>query len=89
VTATVHLPVSLARLFPGCSRAEPVSPGTLGDVLRELDSRWPGMWDRLCESSHELRRHIIVLDDDGKRMDLRAPVLEGAEVHVLLAMSGG
>ncbi len=38
-------------------------------LMDELDARWPGMRDRLCDTSPAVRRHINVFVD-GKRAKL-------------------
>ena len=53
-----------------------------------LDARWPGMRDRLCDSTPQVRRHINVFVD-GVRRKLDGAIPPGAQVHVLTAISGG
>jgi molybdopterin converting factor small subunit len=60
----------------------------VGDVIDELDRRWPGMRDRLCEPGPRIREHINVFVD-GDRAELSTPVGPGAVVHVIPAVSGG
>ena len=61
---------------------------TVGDVIDALDARWPGMRDRLCDSTPRIRRHINVFVA-GERATLETPLAPGAEVVVLTAISGG
>lgn len=86
----VKLPAVLASLFPGCTqRAElPGSLSTVGDVVEELDRRWPGLRDRICDSRPAVRRHINIFVE-GERAALNTSVRPGTEVHVLTAISGG
>lgn len=84
----VHLPRSLVALFPDAPRRLEV-PGTdLADVLRGLDARYPGMWDRLCEPGPRLRPHINAYVD-GRPAAIDAPVGPSSVVHVIPAVSGG
>ena len=53
-----------------------------------LESRWPGMRDRLCDSTPGIRRHINVFVD-GERATLATDLAPGTEVWVLTAISGG
>jgi hypothetical protein len=85
---TVVLPSALLRLFPGCPRRLEVPAGTVGEIIDELDRRWPGLRDRLCDSTPAIRRHINVFAD-GERASLATVVPGGAEMVVMTAISGG
>ncbi len=84
----VILPGALLRLFPGSVQRLEVRAATIDDMLDALDERWPGMRDRLADTSPAVRRHIsIFVDGERSRLDTKLP--EGADVFVLTAMSGG
>lgn len=85
---TVFLPAPLVSLFPGATRRVELDAGTVGGMLDALESRWPGMRDRLRDSRPAIRRHINIFVD-GERAALDTPLAPGAEVFVLTAMSGG
>ncbi len=87
---TVHLPRSLVTLFtdPPPRRLELASP-TLGGLVDDLDQRWPGMRDRLCEPGPRLREHINVFIDGERSRDLAAPLGDSSVVHVIPAVAGG
>ncbi|MFO7173280.1 MAG: MoaD/ThiS family protein [Bacillota bacterium] len=85
---TIYLPRSLVALFPGASREVQVPAGTVGEALRELDRRWPGMWDRLCTAGPAIREHINVFVG-GEKAGLETPLPPGAAVWVIPAVSGG
>ena len=53
-----------------------------------MDARWPGMRDRLCDSTPRVRRHINIFID-GERATLETRIAPGAEVFVMTAISGG
>ena len=84
----VKLPAVLIRLFPGCPRQVALSASTVGDMVDQLDARWPGMRDRLCDSRPSIRRHINVFVA-GERATLETRLAPGAQVFVLTAISGG
>lgn len=84
----VLLPDALTRLFPGAPRRVEVAAGTVAEVIAELDRRWPGMADRLCDSTPAIRRHLNVFVD-GLRARLGTAVRPGTEVIVMTAISGG
>ena len=85
---TVRLPGVLVDLFPGSKRSVEMSASTVDEMIRELDARWPGMRDRLCDSTPAVRRHInIFIDGERARLDTR--IEPGTEVFILTAISGG
>ena len=85
---TVRLPGPLVDLFPGAPRRLTVKAATVADVMAALDQRWPGMRDRLCDSTPSIRRHINVFID-GERARLDTPIAPATEVFILTAISGG
>jgi len=85
--ATVVLPRSLIALFPAATRREPVTGGTVAELLVQLDRRIPGLRDRLADGGR-LRPHINVYVD-GRPADLATEVSGDAVVHVIPAVSGG
>ncbi|MGQ9366850.1 MoaD/ThiS family protein [Azospirillum sp. ST 5-10] len=84
----VHLPAPLVSLFPGSVRRLDVSASTVAELMEALDERWPGMRDRLCDSTPAIRRHINVFVA-GERATLDTPLAPDAEVFVMTAVSGG
>ena len=86
--AVVRLPLLLTALFPGAERVVRIEAETVADVIEGLDARWPGMRDRLCDTTPAIRRHINVFVA-GKRARLDTPLAPGADVYVLTAVSGG
>ena len=84
----VRLPAPLVSLFPGSVRRVETRAATVQDAIDALDSRWPGMRDRLCDSTPGIRRHINVFVD-GERATLKTRLKPGAEMFVLTAISGG
>jgi hypothetical protein len=84
----VRLPVLLINLFPDAERVVELSVGTVEEIIDALDARWPGMRDRLCDSTPAIRRHINVFVD-GKRAILATRLTPGTDVFILTAISGG
>lgn len=85
---TVVLPPVLLRLFPAAESRVEVAAATVGEMIDALDARWPGMRDRLCDSTPRIRRHINVFVD-GRRTTLATRLEPGTEVFVITAISGG
>ena len=84
----VVLAPALLRLFPEAERRVEVRASTVDEMMNQLDRRWPGMRDRLCDSRPAVRRHINVFVN-GERASLDTRLAPGAEVWVLTAISGG
>ena len=45
-------------LFPGIQRHVEVDAATVDAAVDELERRWPGVRDRLCEPGPRIRSHI-------------------------------
>lgn len=84
----VRLPGALVDLFPGSVRSLELSAATVDELMDELNARWPGMRDRLCDTRPAIRRHINVFID-GERAALDTPLRSGTKVFILTAISGG
>ena len=84
----VTLPANLVRLYPSAARQVELPASSVRDMIDALDTRWPGMRDRLCDSRPTIRRHINVFVE-GRRATLETRLAPGAEVTVLTAISGG
>jgi sulfur-carrier protein len=84
----VQLPPALLRLFPGSEATPTVAADNVAEIIEALDRRWPGMADRLLDSTPGIRRHINVFVD-GERATLATPVHAASEVFIMTAISGG
>jgi molybdopterin synthase sulfur carrier subunit len=87
----VRLPTVLRSQAGGQSTVT-VKAETIGDVLRELVSEFPGMSGQLLNDDGSLHRfvNVYVNDDDVRYLDsLETPVRDGDEVSLLPAVAGG
>ena len=84
----VHLPAALCDLFPGAPRHLDVEAADVKGVIDALDQLWPGMGDRLRDSTPAIRKHISVMVD-GERLSYRHALKPKADVWILTAISGG
>jgi hypothetical protein len=57
-------------------------------AIEELERRWPGVADRLCEPGPRLRQHIHVYVDR-ERAALETPLTARSRIDVVAAISGG
>ncbi len=87
-TVTVTLAGALTYLFPGAPRRLTVAASSVREMVKALDADWPGMGDRIVDSTPAIRKHMNVFVD-GTRAALDTPLSPGAEVFVLTAISGG
>ncbi|MCS7015131.1 MAG: MoaD/ThiS family protein [Gemmatales bacterium] len=80
--------LGVPRLRTGCARCR-VQPGTLRDVLRQVQERFPH-WQDLLDSSGELAPwYRLALDSHGFVRDLQLAVAAGQTVLILSADVGG
>jgi molybdopterin converting factor small subunit len=86
--AELQLPPTLTPLFDGLPRRVEVEAATVAEALAELERRWPGLRDRLCEPGPSLRQHIHVYVDR-ERAELDTRLEPRSRVHVVAAISGG
>jgi sulfur-carrier protein len=86
--ADVHLPTTLMPLFAGLPRRLDLDAATVDDAIGKLNTRWPGLRDRLCEPGPAIRMHIHVYVD-GERAQLDTPIPQRSRVDVIAAISGG
>lgn len=86
--ADVHLPTTLTPLFAGLPRRLEVEATTVDDAIEQLEARWPGLRDRICERGPALRRHIHVYVDQ-ERAALDTPLEPRSRIDVIAAISGG
>ena len=63
-------------LFPGLPRRVEIDAAAVHGVIDELEERWPGVRDRLCEPGPALRMHIHVYVDR-VRASLDTPLARG------------
>jgi hypothetical protein len=84
----VRLPTVLTILFPGAPPRVELRAGTVAEAIDGLNQRWPGMGDRIRDSSPAIRRHINIFVD-GRKARLETRLEPGAQMFVLTAISGG
>ena len=86
--ADVHLPMTLMPLFAGLPRRVDIEAATVDEAIDQLDAKWPGLRDRLCEPGPSIRMHIHVYVDK-ERAQLDTPIDGRSRVDVIAAISGG
>jgi len=86
--AELHIPSTLPPLFPGLPRRVDLDAATVAEALNQLNERWPGFRDRICEPGHGLRQHMHVYVDS-ERAGLETTLEPRSRVDVITAISGG
>lgn len=90
MSVTVCIP-TVFRACTGGQKKVTVAAGTLSEVVRDLDSRYGGLAERLLDGG-ALRRYVnVYVGDDDVRLlgGLDAVVTDGAIVTILPAVAGG
>ncbi|MGN6032341.1 MAG: ubiquitin-like small modifier protein 1 [Thermomicrobiales bacterium] len=92
-TGTVHvlIPTPL-RTYTGGEAKVSAAGGTVGEVIADLNGRFPGIQDRICEDDGEIRRfvNVFVNGQNVRKLDGAATaVKDGDEIGVIPAMAGG
>ena len=69
-----------------------IEAGTLGVLIEALESAYPGMKERVCDETGEVRRfvNVYVNGEDVRFLDgLDSPLKAGDEVSIVPAVAGG
>lgn len=86
--ATVWIPTLLQDVTGG-QETVCVEGTTVRTLVAELEQKFPGVRDRLCNGD-ELKPSIAVsVDGEISDVGLRSPVRPDSEVHFLPAIAGG
>jgi molybdopterin synthase sulfur carrier subunit len=87
----VKIPTPL-RGLTGERDTVPGQGATLGELVQNLDSEFPGMRERLCDDTGSLRRfvNVYVNGEDVRFLSgLESALKEGDEVSIVPAVAGG
>ena len=83
----VLIPTSL-RSYTGRARVE-ANGSTLGEVLGDLDRRFPGIRFRMVDEQDRMRPNMRVFVNGKAIHDLAQPLQAGDDVSIVQALSGG
>ncbi|HKD65672.1 MAG TPA: ubiquitin-like small modifier protein 1 [Candidatus Binataceae bacterium] len=91
MSVRVRVPTPLRRFTAG--NGEVAAAGaSIKDVINDLESRHPGMRDRLLDEKGEIRRfvNIYLNGDDVRFLDqLNSAVKDGDDISIVPAIAGG
>lgn len=89
--AKVRIPAPLRKLTQDKAVVE-VDGKTIQDVLNSLEKNYPGLKERICDESGQIRRFVNVFingEDIRFKDGAKTAVAEGAEVSIIPAIAGG
>ena len=87
----VRIPTVLRKFTRGDAVVE-LEPGTIADLIDQLENRYPGMKQQLMTEQGDLHRfvNVYVNDEDARYLDkLDTKVSEGDVVSLLPSVAGG
>lgn len=87
----VRIPTPLRKLTNNEELVE-VNAATIGDAITELQSRYPGIAERLVDEKGEVRRfvNVYVNEEDIRFLNnSQTPLKDGDEVSIIPAIAGG
>ncbi|MEE2709024.1 MAG: MoaD/ThiS family protein [Gemmatimonadota bacterium] len=91
MSVKVKIPTPLRKLTSNQSEIE-VSGVTIDTVLSDMEASYPGIKDRICDESGDVRRfiNIYVNEEDIRFMDgTGTPVKDGDRISIVPAIAGG
>ncbi len=87
----VRIPTPLRRVTNGLDKVS-TEGDTLNEIVKSLDSQFPGIKARLCDDQGELRNfvNVYVNGEDVRFMDgLGTETKSGDEISIVPAVAGG
>jgi sulfur-carrier protein len=89
--AIVRIPTPLRKLTGGAEEVQ-VAGKSVGELIGELEKKYPGLKERICDESGSVRRfvNIFVKDEDIRFLqNLDTPLGDKDEVSIVPAIAGG
>jgi molybdopterin synthase sulfur carrier subunit len=87
----VRIPTPLRKLTNNEEVVE-VQAATIGEAIAQLQSRYPGIQERLVDENGEVRRfvNVYVNEEDIRFLEnQKTPLKDGDEVSIIPAIAGG
>jgi sulfur-carrier protein len=87
----VRIPTPLRKLTNNEELVQ-VDAATIGDAINELQSRFPGIAERLIDEKGEVRRfvNVYVNEEDIRFLQNKnTPLKDGDEISIIPAIAGG
>ena len=84
----VFVPTPL-RSYTGQQAEVEAEGATVGELLADLDRRYPGMRFRMIDEQDAIRPHVRLFVNGEQVWHLDTPLRSSDEVQILQALSGG
>ena len=84
----VRIPTPLRSYTAGAAVVEGTG-ASVGEVLADLDARYPGLRFRMVDEQERVRPHMKVFVNDEAVRELATPIGPADEVTIMQALSGG
>ena len=91
MATNIRIPTPLRKLT-GEQEVVQADGSTVGDILRSLDTSFPGLKERICDDQGNIRRFVNVYlnDEDIRFLDEQATAVRaGDEISIVPAIAGG
>jgi molybdopterin synthase sulfur carrier subunit len=91
MSITLRIPTPLRKLTDGRETIE-TEGANVGDLLNSVETIYPGLKERICDETGQVRRfvNIYVNDEDIRFLqDQATAVKSGDEVSIVPAIAGG
>jgi len=85
---SVMIPSQLIAYTGGATRVDAAGE-TVGQVLADLDGRYPGLRFRVVDEQDRIRRHVRIFVGREEARTVAVPVRDGGELLIFGALSGG
>jgi molybdopterin synthase sulfur carrier subunit len=89
---TVRIPTPLRKLTNELDIVQSDGTATVAQLIDDLERQYPGLRERLCDETGELRRfvNVYVNGEDVRFLSgLQTQLATGAEVSIVPAVAGG
>jgi molybdopterin synthase sulfur carrier subunit len=91
MSVPVRIPTPLRKLTQNQEIVQ-IEGATIRDVINNLEQRYPGLKERICDEQNNIRRfvNVFVNDEDIRFLqDAETAVKPGDEVSIVPAIAGG
>jgi molybdopterin converting factor small subunit len=80
---------SLLRNLTGGEKSVKVEGETVRQVIENLEKRYPGIQERLCDGDRLRPGIAVIVDGNTSSLKLRHRLHESSEIHFVISISGG
>ena len=84
----VHVPTPL-RSYTNKEGVIAAEGSTLGELLADIDRRYPGFRFRIIDEQGGIREHIKIFVNEDQARSLTAHATDSDVIHIICALSGG